>query len=184
MIFMLKSLWWISLWLIGYTTAQGECRLWLAPSYTSTDKITKYGIFAGVSYQENEILPMAEIGIPLIDMIGDYNRKTRQKDRIVEFLESHSWTSECAGTSWEGNHSAPLLIPGIGVLPQFHRGISNVDFLQEGVLLRERPRTPTPGTPHPGRGAITPYYNITLKATRNIPAGMGECKMMLLCEFQ
>ena len=164
----------ILLCLIGLTLAQNECRLWLAPSYTSTDKITKYGIFAGVSYQENESLPMAEIGIPLIDMIGDYNRKTRQKDKIMEFLESHLWTSEYGGTGWEGNDSVPLLIPGIGVLPQFHRGISNVDFLQEGVLLRERPRMPTPGTRHPVRGAITHYYNITLKATRNIPAGMGE----------
>ena len=76
----------ILLCLTGLTLAQNECRLWLAPSYTSTEKITKYGIFAGVSYQENESLPMAEIGIPLIDMIGDYNRKTRQKDMIMEFL--------------------------------------------------------------------------------------------------
>lgn len=151
-----------------------RCRLWLAPSYTSTEKRTRYGIFAGVPYRENESLPMAEIAVPLIDMIGPYNRETPQKNRIMNFLESHLWTSQYAGTTWEGNHSVPVLVPGIGVLPQYHSGIFNVDFLQEAVLLRDRPPTPRPGEAHPIRGAITPFYNVTIKATRAIPAGMGE----------
>jgi hypothetical protein len=179
-VWIMQSVWLILFWRLLLTSFwsmahDDECRLWLAPSYTSTDKRTKYGIFAGISYRENESLPMAEIAIPLIDMIGGYNRKTDQHHKILEFMESHLWTSDYAGTGWEGNDSAPVIIPGIGILPQFHSGILNVDFLQEAVLLRERPsRIFTPGMPHPARGAITPYYNVTVKATRDIPAGMGE----------
>lgn len=151
-----------------------DCGLWLAPSHTGTDLEPRYGIFAGRTYQENETLPMAELAIPLIDMIESYNRDTPKSDSILEFLESHLWTSEYAGTMWEANHSAPVLIPGIGVLPQYHTGISNVKLLQRSVLLRQIPKTPKSGTPYPSRGAITPYYNVTLRASRDIPAGMGK----------
>jgi hypothetical protein len=156
-------------------TENDECGLWLAPSHTGTDKETRYGMFAGRAYRQNDTLPMAELAIPLVDMIEPYNRVTLLRDVILEFVESNLWTSEYAGTKWEGNHSAPVAIPGIGVLPQFHTGIANVDFLQQSVLLRDKPKSPKSGTPHPSRGAITPYYNVTLRATRDIPAGMGTC---------
>ena len=151
-----------------------ECTLWLAPSHLGTEKEPKYGLFAGTAFQANETLPLAELAIPLIDMIESYNRKTPQRHAILELWESHLWTAEFAGTAWEGHLSAPLAIPGIGILPQYHSGTSNVDFLQEGVLMRERPKSPKAGTPHPSRGAITPYYNVTLKTTKAIPAGMGK----------
>lgn len=150
-----------------------ECGLWLAPSHTSTDQQTRYGMFAGRAYQENETLPMAELAIPLVDMIEPYSRNTLLRDMILEFVESNLWTAEYAGTAWEGNHSAPVAIPGIGVLPQYHTGVSNVVFSQQSVLLRDKPKSPKSGTPHPSRGAITPYYNVTLRASREIPAGMG-----------
>jgi len=174
---MLEALLIVILWLVGVTIAStDDCRLWLAPSYTSTDKVTKYGIFAGVSYRENESLPMAEIAIPLIDMFGSFNRRTTRKDKILDFLESYLWTSDYAGTKWEASFSSsvPVLIPGIGILPQYHSEISNVDYFQEGVLLRTRSKIPESGQPHPSRGSITPYSNVTIRATRNIPAGMGK----------
>ena len=151
-----------------------DCGLWLAPSYTGTAQETRYGIYAGRAYRQNETLPLAELAIPLIDMLESYRSDTPQKKRIIEMIQSHSWTSEYAGTAWEANYSAPVLIPGIGVLPQFHTGMANVHIWPPSVLLRQRPKSPKAGTPHPSRGAITPYYNVTLQAVKDIPAGMGK----------
>jgi hypothetical protein len=115
-----------------------------------------------------------------VAFIQDYNRNTKSRDAIIEFLESNLWTSEYAGSQWEGNLSAPVFIPGIGTLANYHTGISNVDFLQASVLLRDNANTnnnnnvhaPKPGKPHLSRGSITPYHNVTLKASQPIPAGM------------
>jgi hypothetical protein len=149
-----------------------ECPLWMALSYTSTDKKPIYGLFAGRRYQENETLPNSELAIPMIDFVEDYNRDTPLHDAIIEFFENHLWTGEYAGSQWEGNHSSPVVIPGIGVLANYHTGGSNVDFAQASVLLRDRESFTNPGKAHPSRGAITPYYDVTLHATSDIPAGM------------
>lgn len=151
-----------------------NCRLWLAPSHTSTKHITRYGIFAGKAYKQNETFPLPEIAIPLVDMVEKFNIESDQQAEIIDFIESRLWTSEKVGSVWEGKYSAHVLIPGIGSLPNFHTGISNVDFLESSVLLRERPRSPKSGTPHPSRGAITNYYNVTIRATKDVPAGMGK----------
>lgn len=158
--------------LVVTQTVCHECALWLAPSHLGTENEPKYGLFAGRNYRTNETLPLAELAIPLIDMVESFNRKTRERDAILELWESYMWTAEFGGSAWEGHLSSPLAIPGVGMLPQFHTGISNVDFLQEGVMKRKRPKSPKTGTPHPSRGAITPYYNVTLKTTKAIPAGM------------
>lgn len=157
------------------------CPLWLAPSHTGTAKEPKYGLYAGRAYRENETLPNPELAIPLVDMIEDFNRDTPARDVIIEFLESNLWTAEYAGSNWEGNLSAPLAIPGIGVLPNYHTGVFNVDFLQASVLLRDNQYQTTegetyvtaqPGKAHLSRGALTTYHNVTLRATQPIPAGM------------
>ena len=152
--------------------SSSSCSLWLAPSHTGTLKEPKYGLFAGKAYQQNETLPHSELAIPLVDFVQDYNRNTPLRDAIIEFVESNLWTSEFVGSQWEGNLSAPVAIPGIGVLPNYHTGISNVDFYQASVLLRDRPSYTSPGKPHLSRGAVTPYYNVSLRATTTIPAGM------------
>jgi hypothetical protein len=92
-VWIMQSVWLILFWRLLLTSFwsmahDDECRLWLAPSYTSTDKRTKYGIFAGISYRENESLPMAEIAIPLIeDMIDSYNRNTNQHHTIPDITK-------------------------------------------------------------------------------------------------
>jgi hypothetical protein len=164
----------------------------LAPSDTGTKQQPKYGLFAGRPYTENETIPNPELAIPLVDFVQEWNRNSALDHDILEFVESFLWTSEYAGTKWEGNHSAPVAIPGIGVLANYHTGISNVDFLQASLYLRDnnnnnrdnnnnKPHAhKSTGTrsghaqahAHPARGANTPYYNATLRATQPIPAGM------------
>jgi hypothetical protein len=148
------------------------CHLWLAPSDTGTKQQPKYGLFAGRPFAENETIPNPELAVPLIDFVKEWNRDSLRNHDILEFVESFLWTSEYAGTQWEGNHSGPVAIPGIGVLANYHTGFTNVDFLQASLHLRPYAHSYKSGHAHPGRGATTSYYNATLRATQPIPAGM------------
>lgn len=151
---------------------QQECGLWLAPSSTSSPDAPKLGLFAGTDFGENEIVGNPEIGIPLIDFVVDWNRKSELDNSIISFLEGFLWTSEYAGARHEASHSVVTLIPGHGVLAQYHSGTHNVDWNQGSVLLRTPPNVPAPRVAHPSRGAITPYFNFTITTTQPIKAGM------------
>jgi hypothetical protein len=155
------------------SASDNECLLWLAPSHVSTEANPKYGLFAGVEYAENQSLPNPELALPLIDFLESPNRHSDQMHQeILEHVESFLWTSEYAGAKWEGNISTTILVPGSGVLANYHSGIYNVDWSQGSVLLREREHITEPGKAHPSRGAISPYHNLTIRATQKIKAGM------------
>eukprot|EP00934_Nitzschia_sp_Nitz4_P004738 Nitzschia sp. Nitz4//scaffold27_size158506//35282//37299//NITZ4_002586-RA/size158506-snap-gene-0.210-mRNA-1//-1//CDS//3329545446//4728//frame0 len=169
----------LSVFLTGSEAQQEICSLWLAPSYTGTEHRPKYGMYAGHNFSRDSILPLPELAIPLIDtqavfsnereLFGDQNQT---RNSILDFLESHLWTSDQAGTTWEGMFPAPLVIPGIGSLPKRHTGLINVDFNKPSVYFREKTKVPKAGKPFPNRGANTLYHNVTLRAITDIPAGM------------
>jgi hypothetical protein len=167
----------LSLSMIGVLGENDGCPMWLAPSYiteTSAD-FPKYGLFAGQAYEQDSILPLSELAIPLIDFFGDFNRAKPHGSDVLEFLENYLWTQEKIGSMWEGSISAPGIIPGIGVLANYHSTYSNADFLQASILLRETTEDDEfkkPGEANLIRGSVTPYFNATLKATQHIPAGM------------
>lgn len=165
--------------LVGATAAAAEnddseetCRLWLAPSYLTTESTTKYGLFAGVDFGPNETIPDVEIGFPFVDFLVDPNRSTRYNKGILDYLEGLMWTADYAGAKFEGNHTATTFVPGVGALSNYHSGFANVDWLQGAVLLRERQDLTEPGQAHLSRGAISNTHNLTMVATRHIPAGM------------
>ena len=114
-----------------------------------------------------------------MDFFGDFHRDTDVAAHTLSFLEDLLWTPEFIGSQWEGNLTVPALIPGVGLLSNYHSGYSNVNFLQAAVLKRE-PMVgnhddnafPPSGKAHLARGAITPYYNATMQAVEDIPAGM------------
>ena len=151
---------------------QPQCRLWLAPSYLSVENTVKYGLFAGVDYDVNETIPDVELGFPFVDFLVDPNRNTRYHKSILDYLEGLMWTADYAGTKFEGNHSATTFVPGIGALSNYHSGFTNVDWLQGATLMSEREDITEPGKAHLSRGAISSAYNMTMIATRAIPAGM------------
>lgn len=148
-----------------------QCRLWMAPSSTSTESEIRLGLFAGVDYGENETVGFPEVAIPLIDFTDDFNRQTNRKDAVIEFLEGFLWTGEYAGARWEGDHTVTMAIPGFGVLANYHSGTYNLDWEQAGTILRDPAPHFEAGKPHPARGAISPYYNLTMRATQKIRAG-------------
>ena len=160
----------------GNATPENEgCPLWLAPSYTTPLSATlpRFGLYAGQTYEQNSTLPLSELAVPLVDFFVKGNRKRPNGKSILEFLENFLWTEEKIGSQWEGSISTPGMIPGIGMLANYHSTYSNADFLLASVLLREPgDEFPSAGEASLMRGAVTSYFNVTLKATQNIPAGM------------
>jgi hypothetical protein len=169
------------------TTASTECPLWIAPSNTDPSMngldhekgkhtFTRWGLYAGQTYTKNSTLPLAELAIPLVDFFGDFHQRTEVERAIGSFWEGQVWAPSFLGSQWEGTLSTPGLIPGVGILANYHTGYSNVHFLQAALLKREPmvggPQFPTSGRAHLLRGAVTPYYNATLVATEHIPEGM------------
>jgi len=160
---------------------ENPCKLYLAPSHLTQEDSVKYGLFAGIDYDANETLPFSEMAIPFVDFIqGPYH--TDENSDIMKYLEAAFWTADYAGARFEGNHSTTLLVPGIGSLAHYHSGIHNIEWVQASALLRDsnsqededdgNTRVTERGKFHPSRGAITPYTNLTVKATVKIPAGM------------
>jgi hypothetical protein len=155
--------------------ASDTCRLWLARSHLSTEERPRFGLFAGVEFQEDETLPNPDIGIPVVDMAADNYRGQDSFELMrdaIAYLESAVWMSNFAGANWEGNHSSIIFTPGMGTSANYHSGIYNVDWLQGSVLLRDRADLEEEGKASVGRGAYSNYYNMTMRATQKIPAGM------------
>ena len=148
------------------------CRLWMGPSSTSTEEEPKLGLFAGVDFDKNESIGDPEVGIPFVDFTDYWKRETQFEDATIEFLEGFLWTAEYAGAKWEGNFTTTVLAPGPGVLANYHSGTHNIDWDQKAVILRGPLAEIPAGKEHPARSAITPYYNMTMRATQRIRAGM------------
>jgi len=143
------------------------------PPIFSGREATHFSIFAGVDYQENELLPLSDLSIPIMDIADDNYRNDDSFElyqRVIQYLEGLVWMSSAAGANWEGDHSTLLFVPGYGTLANHHSGMNNIEWHQPSVLHRDG--FETRGEAHPGRGAYSPYDNMTMKATRYIPAGM------------
>jgi hypothetical protein len=157
-----------------------QCRLWMAPSYLSRENMQRYGLYAGVDYEMDDILPNVEIGIPLIDFVIPPNRNRSPKaSRIIDMIESHIWTGEySAEAQFESNHSTAIFLPGMGSHSSYHTGIYNVQWYPPSSTVRDDTDTNSvlswyePTIPSPLRGAITPYHNFTMRATQRIVTGM------------
>lgn len=148
------------------------CRLYLGPSSLSSDDFTKLGLFAGIDFDARDILPFPELAIPMIDLLdGPYSFIDEYKD-ILKGLESNVWTADFAGAAkFEGNYSTSLFVGGLGSLAQYHAAYANVDWVPASTMLNFEALQP-PGKAHPTRGTISPYSNLTMRATQHIPAGM------------
>ena len=149
--------------------------MWIAPSYVNQAEVVefRYGLYAGKTYEKNDILPFQELAIPMVDFFVQFNKNKPLGDDVIQFLEAYVWEQEKIGSQWEGKIGSPALIPGIGILSTFHSSYSNTEFLEAALLLREQgPEFPEAGEASLLRGAVTPYFNATLRATQKIPSGM------------
>ena len=169
---------WLLLALLGLPSAQaGEkekdvCRLWMAPSTLTVPNTVQYGLFAGIDFSKDDILPDVELAIPYVDFFIDGNKGSIYTKLILDYLENQMWTADYSGAKYEGNVTTTPFIPGAGSLGNYHTLVANADWLSAASILREREKITEPGKPHLSRGAITNVYNVTMVAIQRIPAGM------------
>ena len=149
-----------------------QCRIYLGPSSLTTNDAPVLGLYAGVDFEEDDLVGRPEVGIPLVDFTGNWNRQSESSAGVVDYMESYLWTGDYGGAQWEGNHSVTLAIPGFGILANYHSATSNIDWVQGAVLFREPDKASAAGKSHPSRGAISPYYNFTMRAVTTIKKGM------------
>jgi hypothetical protein len=149
------------------------CRLWMAPSNLQSSSVSKFGLYAGVAFDEDERLPFPEIALPFVDYFMEPSKAISPFRRnLLEWLEAQFWLADYAGSKLEGNHSATTFVPGLGALANYHSGVHNVEFDQGSVWLRQRETFTTAGQAHPSRGGISHLHNLTMRATSSIPMGM------------
>lgn len=137
-----------------------------------TESDPEFGLFAGKDFDVDELIPDIELAIPLIDWTEEFNRGTEVNKLVVDFVESQVWTGDFAGAKWEGDHGTIVAVPGVGNLANYHSGTNNIDWQQSSALLRKPMDVFEAGVANPSRGAISPFHNMTMKATQRIPAGM------------
>jgi hypothetical protein len=105
------------------------CRLYLAPSYLSTDESIDFGLFAGPGgFSKDELIPSFDMAIPLFDYLESPSAKRSDINRMVaKYIERNTWIADYAGAKLEANHSTSAFMPGLGSLSVYHTGYHNVD---------------------------------------------------------
>jgi hypothetical protein len=174
------------------TDASSTCGLYLAISSTSTVKSTIWGLYAGRDIPKQSSIGSPDVGIhmPYIransyiaeldeEEEGEEHHQQTVLSNIVHFFESFFWVADTVGARFEvdgppgkGSISA---VPGAGVLAAYNPKRTNANWNITAIYHRP-PTTSTStetntGLAHPNRGAISPFYNVQVISTSDIPAG-------------
>ena len=173
-----------------------QCSLYLAPSSTSPPDRIQPGVYAGRRYEASEPIGIGpELAVQLLDLDAHTGRNLREggdegQERPDYFaaMAQMLWTPDSTMAKYETDeHSGGpgrtfTVIPGVGMLGNFHPALINADWDENATLFRTVMEDgagdgagageTTMGRVHPGRGGVTTYYNVTVAATQAIPAGM------------
>lgn len=173
---------------------QPQCSLYLAPSSTSTADRVQLGVYAGRRYARSDPIGIPELAIQLLDVDAHTGRTADRKDGAEDAEPNYFglasqmlWTPDSTGAKYEtdehlgGPGRTFSTVPGIGSLGNFHPALINADWNENATLFRTLMEgaegaggsgDAEMGTVHPGRGAVSTFYNVTVSATQDIPAGM------------
>mmetsp|Transcript_16261 Transcript_16261/g.23951 ORF Transcript_16261/g.23951 Transcript_16261/m.23951 type:complete len:655 (-) Transcript_16261:141-2105(-) len=137
---------------------QRECGLYLAESSIPG---AGFGVFSGIDIEEGELVGEPEIAIQLMNI--HINERLRNEHELMFLPKEYAWNFG----SFEAKE-VDALIPGLGMLTNFHTGLKNViqsghDGSYDDTLLSR--------AVDPGAGAITYYRNINMTSSRFIAAG-------------
>lgn len=164
-----------------------QCDLYLAPSSTSKPSQIRLGIYAGRRYDATTTIGLPEIAIQLVDLEAHTGRtaadskgkktKSKKEPHYFGVASEMLWTPDSTGAKYEtheafgGPGQTYTAIPGVGMLGNFHAGLINADWNENSTLFRSVMEDSAAGgggmgMVHPGRGAVSDYYNITIAATQ------------------
>lgn len=161
-----------------------SCRLYMAVSSTSTVEEPKWGIYAGVDFDENTQLGEPDVAIQFHNLMAhnmvegddedddDDEAKSLQR-KTVELLERFSWVSDSSGASNEVKAPARCntILPGTALLAGYNGKLTNTAFNHSSSYFRNAMGEAPPTTTHEGRGASSHFYNIGLYSKQLIPTG-------------
>lgn len=156
-----------------------ECGLYLAVSSTSTVEEPKWGIFAGATIPKHASVGAGEVGIQSFQLQGhitdvnDPKEVVSQRADMVDFLEQYIWVPHNSGGQFELSQGRKVVtaVPGIGVVGGYNIKLINADWNHSAAFHRPAWGEKM-GVPHPGRGASSSFFEVTLSALSKIPAGM------------
>ena len=166
--------------------SQSQCNLYLAPSSTSTPDRIQLGVYAGRRYAKTDQIGIPEVAVQLLDVDAHAGRTGGQRDdndkdepNYFGVASQMLWTPDSTGAKYEtdehlgGPGRTFSTVPGIGMLGNFHPALINADWNENTTLFRTVMEDDVQmGTVHPSRGAVSTFYNVTVSATQDIPAGM------------
>mmetsp|Transcript_10358 Transcript_10358/g.12019 ORF Transcript_10358/g.12019 Transcript_10358/m.12019 type:complete len:693 (+) Transcript_10358:130-2208(+) len=177
----------------GPTEDESKCKLYMAPTSTiliseDDDEVSpiKLSMYAGTNIPQGTIIGRPEIGIPLTD-INTHMKQTvyqsqQQKQKIIknkqEFLAAQSsfmWNAQPVSAQYETfiNHdNLNVCIPGVGGLGNQHPTLVSYAGWNYDAVVERTIDTKSTNVAYPNRGAISHYFNVSLQALQDIPAGM------------
>ena len=172
----------------GSSSDDPMCDLYIAPSSTSEEGgPPKMGIYAGRTFAASERVGPADIAVQLLDVDGHTGRnlpdyaapQLGEGDGATALnpfgaAAAMMWTSDSVGGAYDsseamgGGGQTFAAIPGVGMLANYHSAAVNANWNENGTLLRTlmEDQAGGMGVAHPGRGAVSEYYNVTVVATQ------------------
>jgi hypothetical protein len=166
--------------LVSEVESDTECAIYLAESSTSSEDEFKWGLYSGVTIPPKGTIGTPEIAILTHNMAGSSQTEDDYKSdeetlaqATVRFLEDFIWISDPTGGSRELGGSGRLVsaIPGVGVLGAYNVKLVNADWDHRGAFQRTLLQGKNDIGAHPGRGASSHFYNVTLRSTEKILPG-------------
>jgi hypothetical protein len=148
----------------------------LAVSSTSDEEAPKWGLYAGKDIPARTPVGHPELAIQTHNLMGHAQVEERDESRIpvhaVGLFEEYIWVADAtAGKREIETGRIVSAVPGAGVLGGFNAKLTNADWDHSGAYFRESIGEAPPGVTHPGRGASTHFYNVTLRSKEEILAG-------------
>ena len=180
----MTMMWYLGLGLLLLTAARAvdECRLYLAVSSTSTTEEPKWGVFAGVDFDENVEIGPPDVAVQIHNLMAhamneddneedEYEGKSLER-KSVEMMERYTWVADSSGAQLELKEGEKIntALPGPALLAAYNGKLTNAAFNHSSAYFRP-PLGESPGKTHPGRGASSHFYNVGMRSTVSIPAG-------------
>ena len=174
------SLLWTTYWTAvvatdSSTTEDDSCGIYMATSSTSTVEQPTWGLYAGKDYDKDVPVGPAEVAIHTFNLMANSIPEAEDDDTmqaVVEFVEQFIWVPHSSGGQFETEEGRIVTaISGAGIMGGYNAKLTNADWNHSFAYSREA-WNEEPGVAHPGRGAYSNYFNVGLRATDSIPAGM------------
>lgn len=161
-----------------YTTAEEECGLYLAVSSTSNLDEVKWGVYAGVDIEKGSLVGEPDLAVQTHNLLGHAHSESKEDQsddptvRTVNMFEEYIWVADATGGSRDLSKPGRMVsaIMGAGFLGAYNGKLTNTEWYHGGAFFREA-LGEMPGIAHPGRGASSHFYNVSLISTEDIIAG-------------